>query len=83
MSTGSLTPPYQGLLYVNDAAQRLGVTRVTLYRMIGEGLIARVKHGRRTWIHEDAIADYFARKRAEGEKHAASLRKATRTSKAS
>jgi excisionase family DNA binding protein len=51
------------LLTVEEAAERLGVGRSTMYQLIAAGLIDSVRVGRLRRIEPDALATYIARLR--------------------
>lgn len=74
------------LLDLNDAAEALGVGRSMLYRMIAEGELAAIKHGRRQFVEREEIAAYWERRRDEANrlravraKHAAAATTRTNT----
>jgi len=59
-------PPGDGparLLSIPAAAERLGVSRTTLYQMIGSGSLRTLKVGRRRLVPEDEIDDVVAKGR--------------------
>lgn len=60
--------PLAGKLTVPEAALALGVSERTLWRLIYDGKLAALPHGRRAWIERNEIDDYFARQRAEASK---------------
>lgn len=70
--------PRSGLLSVQATAQVLGVSVNTVYRMIEDGRIAAIAHGRKSWIDRDAITDYWARIKDESAKRRDTRAKATR-----
>jgi excisionase family DNA binding protein len=51
------------LLTVEEAAERLGVGRSTMYQLIADGLIDTIRVGRLRRIEPDALASYIARLR--------------------
>ena len=50
----------QTLIRVEDAAQRLGVGRTIVYRLISSGELPSVRIGRRRLIPVESIASYVA-----------------------
>jgi len=61
------------LLYpIDETTSLLGIERTTLYRLLRDGEVERVKIGRRTLIPADSIAQYVGRLREVGtdERHA-------------
>ena len=50
-------------LNVSAAAERLGVTRPTIYALVRAGKLARLSNGR---ICGKSVADYFANNKTEG-----------------
>lgn len=55
--------PTTGLLTVEQAAQRLGMTKWAVYQMIHRKELATVRHGRRVRIEATAITEYIDRGR--------------------
>ena len=65
-------------LSIEEAAGVLGVHRRTLYRYIDRGLIARFKHGGRSYITRKEIDAYFARLQMASDKQRASAERRSR-----
>jgi len=56
------TPPERLLYPLPEAQQRLGgISRTTLYGLIGRGELAAVKIGNRSFITQAALTDFVAR----------------------
>lgn len=72
MTTGlAYASPQPGLLHIDDAAKRLGITRRTLDRMIAAGEIASPKIAGKRWVHEQEIADFVERELSKAKKQRA------------
>lgn len=72
MTTGlAYASPQPGLLHIDVAATRLGVTRRTVDRMIADGELASPKIGGKRWVHEDEIADFVERQLGKAKKQRA------------
>lgn len=48
------------MLTVNQAAQQMGVCTKTVYRLMENGFLSKVKIGRATRVSEDELNDYLA-----------------------
>lgn len=60
--TGSVvTTQQQAGLRIDDAAQYLGISRRSVYRLIEAGELDRVKIGRRTVVLRESCDDYLVR----------------------
>lgn len=57
----------QMLLNVNEACQRLGISRWSLYRQINTGKLASVKIGRLRRIRPSAVADFIRQREEEAQ----------------
>jgi excisionase family DNA binding protein len=53
------------LLTVEEAAERLGVGRSTMYQLISAGLVDTIRIGRLRRIEPDALATYISRLREQ------------------
>lgn len=53
-------PPHKFAYSVKEVADGLGITRPTVYRLIGEGKLRTVNAGVRRLIPADALAEYLA-----------------------
>jgi excisionase family DNA binding protein len=58
-------PPRERLLTVPEAAERLAVSRATLYRLMEEGALPRIPVRSHTRISEADVAALIERRRAE------------------
>lgn len=47
------------MLTVNEAAEKMSVSSKTVYRLMGNGLLRKVKIGRSTRISEDDLNGYL------------------------
>jgi excisionase family DNA binding protein len=50
----------------HEAANRLGLTARSVARLIDQGLITAVKHGRDYWIDEAEVARYLSERKPAG-----------------
>jgi excisionase family DNA binding protein len=48
------------MLKVEDVCGRLGLSRETVWRMLGDGRLSGLKIGRHWRVSEEALADYLA-----------------------
>jgi excisionase family DNA binding protein len=48
------------LLSIDEAAERCGLGRTSLYELIGRGELATIKVGRRRLVAEAAVTDFIA-----------------------
>lgn len=56
------------LLDVHTAAAELDISRSKLYRLIADGELAAIQHGRRRFVERQEIEAYWARRRDEAHK---------------
>ena len=54
------------LLTVNQAAQRMEVSTKTVYRILGHGILSKVKIGRSTRISENDLDCYLEKQQKKG-----------------
>src|SRR5690242_6414007 len=55
-------PPPRQLWPVPVAAERLGVSRTTIYALIGDGTLGSVQIGRRRFVAEEQLQHYIAQR---------------------
>lgn len=68
----------QDRVSVYEAARMLEISRATLYRVAKRGELAISKIGGRAWVRKSELADYLARRDADGFKQRAERAKAFR-----
>lgn len=66
------------LLPLDEALKVLAISRRSFYRAVDAGLITKVKHGGRTKVPREAIADYRARLIREAERERLARERAAR-----
>lgn len=64
------------LLDVHGVAAELGLSRAMVYRLIADGELAAIQHGRKKFVERQEIDAYWERRRDEA--HKARVRRAKR-----
>jgi len=54
------------MLTVNEAAEKMSVSTKTVYRLMGNGILSKVKIGRSTRVSEDDLNAYLERQIKKG-----------------